>query len=93
MITRKKSQVKETKFERSYQIQIGERTLLSGEIIKIHGEHGAKFKFVSLVMNRETGVTWVDCFEMDKATASAWRSFRPDRIKLIPIKRGSKHVN
>jgi hypothetical protein len=93
MISRKSSAIKETKFERSYELQVGNRTILSGEIIKIIGEHGAKFKFISLVTNKETGVTWIDCFELDKNTASAWRSFKPDRIKLMPIKRGKHNVN
>ena len=90
MISRKASVVKETKFERVYELQVGNRTVLPGEIVKIIGEHGAKFKFVSLVTNKETGSTWVDCFQLDKSMASAWRSFRADRIKLMPIKRSKK---
>ena len=93
MISRKSSAIRETKFERSYELQVGNRTILSGEIIKINGEHGAKFKFISLITNKETGVTWIDCFELDRNTASAWRSFKPDRIKPMPIKRGKRNVN
>ena len=93
MISRKTSAIKETKFERSYEIQVGTRTVLSGEVIKINGEHGAKFKFISLVTNKETGATWIDCFELDKNIVSAWRSFKADRIKLMPIKRGKNNVN
>jgi hypothetical protein len=93
MIHRKASVVKETKFERSYELQVGNRVLVSGEIIKINGEHGAKFKFISLVTNKETGSTWIDCFELDKNIVSAWRSFKTDKIKLMPIKRGKKNVN
>jgi hypothetical protein len=93
MISRKASAVRETKFERSYEIQVGTRTVLSGEVIKINGEHGAKFKFISLVTNKETGATWIDCFELDKNIVSAWRSFKADRIKLMPIKRGKNNVN
>jgi hypothetical protein len=93
MISRKSSVIKETKFERSYEMQIGNRTLVSGEVIKINGEHGSKFKFVSLVTNKETGSSWIDCFELDKNIVSAWRSFKTDRIKLMPIKRGRNNVN
>jgi len=93
MISRKSSVIKETKFERSYEMQIGNRILVSGEIIKINGEHGSKFKFVSLVTNKETGSSWIDCFELDKNIVSAWRSFKTDRIKLMPIKRGKHNVN
>jgi hypothetical protein len=93
MISRKSSVIRETKFERSYELQIGNRTLVPGEVIKINGEHGAKFKFISLVTNKETGSSWIDCFELDKNIVSAWRSFKPDRIKLMPIKRGKHNVN
>jgi hypothetical protein len=93
MISRKASAIRETKFERSYEIQVGTRTVLSGEVIKINGEHGSKFKFISLVTNKETGATWIDCFELDKNIVSAWRSFKADRIKLMPIKRGKNNVN
>ena len=93
MINRKSSAIRETKFEKSYELQIGSRTLVPGEVIKINGEHGAKFKFLSVVTNKETGSTWIDCFELDKNIVSAWRSFKADRIKLMPIKRGKNNVN
>jgi hypothetical protein len=85
--------VRETKFEKIGEILVNGRLIVTGDIIKIHGEHGAKFKFNNLVTNKETGAIWIDCFEMDKTLASAWRSFKPDRIKLIPIKRGRKNVD
>jgi len=85
--------VKESKFKRVYELQVGTRTISSGEVIKIHGEYGSRFKFSSLVTNKETGVQWIDCFELQKNVVSGWRSFRSDRIKLIPIKRGRKNVN
>ena len=93
MINRKSSAIRETKFERSYKLQVGSRILVPGEVIKINGEHGAKFKFLSVVTNKETGSTWIDCFELDKNIVSAWRSFKADRIKLMPIKRGKNNVN
>ena len=93
MHSKKNAPVKDTKFERVYELDVNGRKVLPGEIIKIHGEHGAKFKFISLVTNKETGATWIDCFEIHKAMASGWRSFKIDRVKLIPIKRGRKNVN
>jgi hypothetical protein len=90
---RKHSPVRETNFDRVREISIGSRLLASGEIIKISGEYGARFKFDSLVTNKETGAQWIDCFEFSRGSVSAWRSFRPDRIKLIPIKRGRKNVD
>jgi hypothetical protein len=85
--------VRESKFERVYELQVGSRIVSSGEVIKIHGEYGSRFKFSSLVTNKETGAQWIDCFELQKNVVSGWRSFRSDRIKLIPIKRGRKNVN
>lgn len=82
-----------TKFEKIDSITVNNRVIVRGDFIKIIGEHGGKFKFHSLVTNKETGVQWVDCFEMQKGIVSGWRSFRSDRIKLIPIKRGRRNVN
>ena len=93
MITRKKARVRDSIFSRETEIQVGTRTVVAGDIIKINGEYGSKFKFHSLVTNTVTGTQWIDCFEMQKGVTSAWRSFRSDRIKLIPIKRGRKNVN
>ena len=55
-----------------------------GDIIKIVGQYGLKFKFDSFVTNAETGATWIDCFEVFRNTASAYRSFKPDQVKRIP---------
>jgi hypothetical protein len=90
---RRLAPVQETKFEKVKEMQIGNRVLVSGEVIKIAGEYGSKFKFDSLVTNKETGAQWVDCFELSKGVVSGWRSFKSDRIKLMPIKRGRKNVN
>ena len=85
--------IADTIFNRVSEITIGSRTIVAGDIIKIEGEHGGRFKFHSLVTNTETGTHWIDCFELHKSVVSGWRSFRSDRIKLIPIKRGRKNVN
>ncbi len=93
MNKRRSSPIRETKFDRIKEMWVGNRLVVAGEIIKISGEYGSKFKFDSLVTNKETGVQWVDCFELSKGVVSGWRSFRSDRIKLMPIKRGKKNVN
>jgi hypothetical protein len=90
---KKLASVKETAFVREDQIVVGSRTINRGDIIKINGEHGGKFRFHSFVINTKTGAEWIDCFEVQKGVASAWRSFRSDRIKTIPIKRGRRNVN
>ena len=93
MISRKKAEAKETKFSKIPEITINGRTISAGDIIKINGEHGNRFKFSSLVTNLETGAQWIDCFEINKNVVSAWRSFKADKIKLIPVKRGRRSVN
>lgn len=55
-----------------------------GDIIKIVGQYGMKFKFDCLVTNSETGAVWIDCFEVFRNTASQYRSFRPEMVKRIP---------
>ena len=93
MLKRSRAAVASTIFSRVPEITVGSRTIVAGDIIKIDGEHGGRFKFHSLVTNTETGSQWIDCFELHKSMVSAWRSFRSDRIKLIPIKRGRRNVN
>lgn len=66
--------------------------IVTGDTIKIVGEHGKRFKFENLVTNPANGVQWIDCFEMQKGTggvfiACAMRSFYPERVKHIPAKR------
>jgi len=85
--------LQETKFSREYELQVGTFTISKGDIIKIEGEHGVRFKFDAVVTNTENGRVWVDCFEMQKSTAAAWRSFDPERVKRIPVKRGRRKKN
>lgn len=62
------------------------RVIERGEIIKIQGIWGSKFKFHSYVVRTDNGVDWIDCFELVKNQISVCRSFRPDRIKAISKK-------
>jgi hypothetical protein len=82
-----------TKFHRDYELQVGNFTIVPGDIIKIEGEHGGKFKFASVVTNTENGLVWVDCFEVHKASIGTWRSFAPERVKRIPTRRGKRKKN
>jgi hypothetical protein len=93
MIRRSHADISETKFHKEESLSVNSRTIYRGDFIKIVGEHGGRFKFHSLVTNKETGAQWIDCFEVYKGAVSASRAFRPDRIKLMPIKRGRKNVN
>ena len=60
------------------------RVIKYGEIIKIQGEWGTRFKFFEYVVRNDTGVDWVDCFEINGGSLAGWRSFRTDRIKPMP---------
>ena len=93
MIKRKSTKARLTKFNRVYDLEVGNFVINSGDLIKISGEHGMKFKFHSLTTNTDTGVTWVDCFEVHKRAAGCFRSFRVDRVRRIPTKRGKRKVN
>lgn len=75
--------------EQSFTLETG-RIIEHGEIVKIVGEHGGKFRFLEHVTNKETGAEWIDCFQLDRGMVSGWRSFRPDRIKPLPKKRTKK---
>lgn len=68
--------------------------VVRGDIIKVSGQYGLKFKFDSLVTNMETGSMWVDCFEMYRGQSHSYRSFAVDKIKRIPQrgKRAKKNV-
>jgi hypothetical protein len=68
------------------------RVIESGEIIKISGEHGTKFRFLEHVVNLENNAEWIDCFELHQGVPSGWRSFKKDQIKLIPKKRRRSNV-
>ena len=67
------------------------KVIVRGEIFKVSGEYGLKFKFDSFVTHIN-GAEWVDCFEVFRGQAGAFRSFRSDRIKRIPKKRVKKNV-
>lgn len=58
-----------------------------GEMIKIKGEYGSRFKFISLTKNNDNGLEWVDCVEYEKGFPRAMRSFNIDKVKRIPARR------
>jgi hypothetical protein len=87
-----KALVAPTKFNRVDEVEVDGFTIVKGDIIKIQGEYGGRFKFMALVTNTETGATWIDCLQLERGVIAGWRSFYVDRIKRIPKKRG-KRVN
>jgi hypothetical protein len=83
-----------TKFLREPEISLDGFTISYGDLFKVKGEYGNKFKFLGLVTNLETGAQWVDCFEVVRGQVGALRSFKSDRIKRIPQKgKRAKRVN
>jgi hypothetical protein len=66
------------------------KIIVKGDIFKVSGEYGLRFRFDGLVTNPDSGAEWVDCYEMFRGHAGAFRSFKRDRIKRIPKKRVKK---
>jgi hypothetical protein len=60
------------------------RTIEPGEIIKIKGVWGSKFKFKEYVRRTDSDAEWIDCFELEKGQLCGHRSFRPELIKPLP---------
>ena len=82
------------RFLREPKVIIDGFEVVRGDIIKVKGIFGSKFKFDAFVTNVDTGAQWVDCFEIIGGLASVFRSFRVDQVKRVP-KRGKrgKRVN
>jgi hypothetical protein len=88
---RRKVVLEETNFIHEPEVTLESGHVISqGDLIKIQGQHGMKFKFHSLVTNKTTGVQWIDCFEVYRMSPGVWRSFYPEQIKRIPKKRGRR---
>jgi hypothetical protein len=73
--------------DKTYQFEIGNFTIIQGDIIRITGEYGLKFQFDCIVTNTRNGSVWVDCYELDKGRVRMLRAFTIDRIKRIPVRR------
>lgn len=84
---KKKVEVSPTYFETIPYMQINGFEIHAGDIIKIQGEYGSKFKFIGITKNNLTGSQWVDCFEIMGGVSSVFRSFKENRVKRIPNRR------
>ena len=60
------------------------RIIEPGEIIKIKGIWGSKFKFKEYVRRTDSGAEWIDCYELERGQNCGHRSFRTDRVKPLP---------
>jgi hypothetical protein len=56
----------------------------AGDLVKVSGEYGSKFKVRGLTTNTVTGAQWVDVFELFRGSPQQFRAFKLDRIKRIP---------
>ena len=77
-------------WETSPVLVVGNRKVEAGEIIKISQVWGTKFKFIRYVYNPKTDTSWIDCAEMHRNQWGQTRSFRVDRVKLLPKRRNKK---
>jgi hypothetical protein len=84
MARRKKVVVAPSHFVTEPYMEVNGFPINAGDIIKVKGEYGTKFKFVGITTNELTGSHWVDCFEIFRGSAQQFRAFKEDRIKRIP---------
>jgi hypothetical protein len=66
------------------------KIIVEGEIIKIDGIWGKRFKFKEHVVRTDNGKQWIDCYELERGVTCGLRSFYPERIKTIPIRKNRK---
>jgi hypothetical protein len=90
MPRKKIAEAKPFNFETIPNITIDGFNINYGDIIKVAGQHGSKFKFIGLTTNTLTGSKWIDCLEIINGVASVFRSFKKEKIKRIPSKRGRR---
>lgn len=85
---------RETKFRTEPSFELNGFIINAGDLVKVHGEYGGKFKVVGLTTNIETNNSWVDCFEIIGGIPSVFRSFKLERLKRIPQRgKRAKRVN
>lgn len=66
------------------------KTVNKGDLIKIKGVWGTKFRFHQFVTNPDISRSWIDCVELEKGVGCGMRSFYPERVKVLPKKRGKR---
>jgi hypothetical protein len=92
--SRRESLVSPTDFSTEPSFELNGFIINAGDIVKVDGEYGSRFKVQGITTNAKTGSQWIDCFEIQRGQLGALRSFKPDRIKRIPQKgKRAKRVN
>jgi len=93
MPRRKRVSAKPTYFVTEPYMEVDGFPIHAGDIIKVRGEYGTKFKFVGVTTNTLTGSNWVDCHEIFRGKPQQFRAFKQDKIKRVPQKgRRAKRV-
>lgn len=86
MAKRIKAETKPSIFTTEPYMEVNGFPIKRGDIIKVYGEYGSKFKFIGITTNTVTGASWVDCYEIINGMSSVFRSFKQERIKRIPTR-------
>lgn len=86
MPRRKKVMAKPSHFVTEPYMEVDGFAVHAGDIVKIKGEYGTRFKFRGVTTNTLTGSTWVDCFEIFRGKPQQFRAFKHDRVKRVPQK-------
>ena len=84
MPRRKRVPAKESPFVTEPSFELNGFMINAGDLVKVVGEYGSRFKVRGLTTNTITGSQWVDVFEMIRGVPSQFRAFKLDRIKRIP---------
>jgi hypothetical protein len=87
---RREALVSPTDFSTEPSFELNGFTISAGDIVKVNGEYGSRFRVCGLTTNNKTGSQWVDCFEIVRGQIGSLRSFKSDRIKRTPKKRAKK---
>ena len=83
---RKKVVISDSPFQIEPEFEHNGFIISAGDLVKVKGEYGSRFKVRGLTTNIETGATWIDVFEMFRGKPQQFRAFKQDRIKRIPQK-------
>lgn len=87
---KKKSSASVDPFIRTSELDVNGKTITHGDIIKIRGVWGVRFKFIGHVRNPANGAEWIDCVELQRGVSCSMRSFHIERVKPLPKKRKRK---
>ena len=77
---------KPTHFSTEPYVEIDGFAIHAGDIIKIKGEYGSSFKFIGVTTNKNTGASWIDCFEISRGVCSASSAVLMAAASGAPIK-------